>query len=362
MSKNLIKKCISVIVIMLLMMPLNVSAASYSVTDITSRLDQISSQSGYRPGDRRPANNCYKFVQGVSQSLFGVNIPCEMNGYFFNNLTNNWYRVDMIYDSNASDENVVKLLKSSQPGDIIQYRNSITTYRNSNTTIYSQHTAMIYDVNSSGITIYDSTKPYKTANFQKVRKYTCTWDSILGWSWESGMGRFNGTYGYGISLYRCVKSPTGATNIIEKPDTAGTFSVKEPSNVTENTARVNASYSYTGNHPLSVGLYIGTSENNMSFWKSDKINNNKNPLGVWYNLTGLSSGTTYYYKFYAETNAGITWSNVNSFKTVNPVQPVDSVSLTVKNPSNISEDTAKVSASCSYTGGRPSSVGLYIGA
>lgn len=96
-----------------------------------------------------------------------------------------------------------------------------------------------------------------------------------------------------------------------------TLSVSSVTNIAQTTARVNASCAYgTGCRPSSVGLYLGTSPSSLSYWKSDdSITHNKNPFDIWYNLSDLSAGTTYYYQFYAKTDRGEVRSEVNSFTT-----------------------------------------------
>lgn len=93
------------------------------------------------------------------------------------------------------------------------------------------------------------------------------------------------------------------------------LSVKGSSGIKQTTARVDASCSYTGTRPTTVGLYLGTSTSSMGTWDSDNINHNKNPFDIWYNLSSLSAGTTYYYQFYAVVNGKTITSDVNSFTT-----------------------------------------------
>ena len=95
------------------------------------------------------------------------------------------------------------------------------------------------------------------------------------------------------------------------------ISVSGVTNIAQTTARVNASCAYgAGCRPSSVGLYLGTSPSSLSYWKSDDgITHNKNPFDIWYNLSGLSAGTTYYYQFYAKTDRGEVRSDVDSFTT-----------------------------------------------
>ena len=115
-----------------------------------------------------------------------------------------------------------------------------------------------------------------------------------------------------------AQSPWTEVNVtVTVAPTKISLPVKGASNISNSTARVDASCEYTGKHPSSVGLYIGTSTDNMYYWGSDVINHNKDPFDIWYNLNSLQENSTYYYKFYAimPDTGEVVWSDVNSFTT-----------------------------------------------
>lgn len=125
-----------------------------------------------------------------------------------------------------------------------------------------------------------------------------------------------------IGQYKAFVIARPNSNTVQSPWTVvnvgaqGLFKINDVSNITSNSAKVSCSYSYTGTHPSSVGLYLGTSTSNMPGRGTDVINHNKNPFDIWYNVSGLNSNTTYYYRFYAITSTGATvWSDIKSFKT-----------------------------------------------
>lgn len=94
------------------------------------------------------------------------------------------------------------------------------------------------------------------------------------------------------------------------------FSNLKASNITASSARLDTSCTYTGSRPTSVGVFLGTSSSNMQIKGSDgNINHNKNPFDIWYNLSGLSAGTTYYYRFYAVVDGNVIYSDIKSFTT-----------------------------------------------
>lgn len=87
-------------------------------------------------------------------------------------------------------------------------------------------------------------------------------------------------------------------------------------NITANSVRLNASCTYTGSRPTSVGVYLGTTPTNIQIKGSDgNISHNKNPFDIWYNLNGLTTGTTYYYRFYAVVDGKTSYSEIKSFTT-----------------------------------------------
>lgn len=86
-------------------------------------------------------------------------------------------------------------------------------------------------------------------------------------------------------------------------------------NLAKNKARINSKCSYVGTRPSEVGVLYGTSKNSLTQKMSDKINFTKNPFNVWYDLKGLKSKTTYYYKIYVIVNGKTQYSDLNSFTT-----------------------------------------------
>lgn len=152
---------------------------------------------------------------------------------------------------------------------------------------------------------------------------------------KPGTTTINVSMNYGGTSYLSLCSVTveAAAPPVESTP-AVDLSVSGVTNLSQNSARVNASCSYSnGDRPSAVGLYLGTSSSAMSFYKSDEgINHNKNPFDIWYNLSGLSAGTTYYYQFYATVGNKTVWSSVNSFTTTAaPVQVSNTRSAVVVN-------------------------------
>jgi len=294
----------------------SIAFAASPVLAIESRLNQISASSGYVPGESKPKNYCWKFVNSVSNQLFGVSIPSGPSGYMLNGGSPYWYRIGMVFDGTATDANVIGLLKQAQAGDIIQYKNKEASW---------QHTVMVYSTNANGITIYESTKPYSGAKHQAVRKYTCSWDTILNWSWSSGLGHFGGVYGYGLSLYRCNQ------NVLSGGITSGSISSASatPNVITgasevvgQSGATLHGSFSVSGAKATECGIKLGTSPENMTVLGSDKISSSG--VSMWYN-TGkynrvLTPGTLYYYRAYVIVGGKEHTGDIKSFSIPVPVE------------------------------------------
>ena len=116
-----------------------------------------------------------------------------------------------------------------------------------------------------------------------------------------------------------VQSEWSSFNVNAASTSTADFYNINASNVSQTNAQLNASISYSGNHPSEVGVYFGNSTDSMRKVGSDAINHNKNPFDMWYSLNKygitLSAGTTYYYKMYAIMDGREVTSNVQSFTT-----------------------------------------------
>lgn len=151
----------------------------------------------------------------------------------------------------------------------------------------------------------------------------------------------------------------GSGEIIDKEEPVPpVLNVDSAQNLTSTSVKITGSCSYNTTKPSSVGIYMGTSENSMSVVDSDIINHNKNPFDIWYDISNLTPGTTYYYRLYAMAGDDEIMTQILSFTTPDVEQAPD---LCTKSTTNITQTTAKVNGSCSYSGTKPSSVGLYLG-
>ena len=96
------------------------------------------------------------------------------------------------------------------------------------------------------------------------------------------------------------------------------FASAAASDVTETSAKLGAKCVYAGARPTSVGLYVGTSLLNMK--KSSVVSypdpaKSDDPISISCDVSGLTSGTTYCYRFYAEIDGSEYMSEVCRFVT-----------------------------------------------
>ena len=107
--------------------------------------------------------------------------------------------------------------------------------------------------------------------------------------------------------------------------------------ITNTSAIVRGAFSVSGARATECGMYLGTSESNLTFLGSDKVNTSGTSMYYSTSKYGrtLQPGTTYYYKAYAIVNGKTTWGNVKSFTT----------NGSVTNPSKTDKPIVSVSGS-----------------
>lgn len=124
-------------------------------------------------------------------------------------------------------------------------------------------------------------------------------------------------------------------------------------NLKENSVQVRGTCQYSGIRPSEVGLYFGTSPDNMKKVDSDQINHTKNPFDIWYDRSGLTPGTTYYWRLYALVNGKTVWNSdgVQSFRTPGTASVKNyTLSFQTNGGSNISPVTKTAGTSVSLSG------------
>ena len=302
--------------------------AASSTSDISSRLLKISQTSGYTEGTSYGGGGCWNFVNAVSKALFGVAIPSGTSGqYYLLGAAENkaWDKIGTCTGGSGANSAVLDLLKQAQPGDIIQYRNDVTGYKNQdNKMVYQQHTALIYAVSDSGISIYDH------ASSVKIR--TSAWSHLFSWNNGNGIGNFEtGLSNSGLSLYRCNKTvlsgdvPPGPGKSNSSSSGSGikikviSADVKTTGadTITETSAILRGSFTTTGKRATECGMYLGTDRNNLTNLGLDSVNTFGTSMfysTAKYGRT-LTPGTTYYYQAYVIVNGSETKGSVESFIT-----------------------------------------------
>ena len=280
--------------------------AASSVTEIETRLQQISSVSPYKdasyhtfdvPGIR---TGCYAFLHEVSMQLFGVAIPTQaVNEYGYKTLLNpnsDWDEIGATLGGNAA---VLALLRQAQPGDLIQYKSTFTDL---------QHIAMIYAVSEDGITLYDNTSG------RGVQISSFSWGECL----EYGLGDFS-PEGYGLSLYRCNKNVLTtpiAGAVIEEEEAEVTVTTGAAQGITVDSAVLLGAVE--SNVPVSeIGMCLGTDPDELTELGADRVSGTSAEMRFDTAEWGISlePNTTYYYSAYAEVEGETYWGETNRFQT-----------------------------------------------
>ncbi|MBQ7574675.1 MAG: S8 family serine peptidase [Clostridia bacterium] len=177
-------------------------------------------------------------------------------------------------------------------------------------------------------------------------------------------------YGVGIAdlskLVKIINTPAPATpSPVEPIPSDTTVTTTEAVNITYSNATVYGRVSYSGAKPTEVGIYFGTSPNNMNKVAKDTyITHNKNPFDMWYDINSdagltLSDNTTYYWQCYAITDGIEIKGDIRSFVTQGGLS--DILNITTGIADSFYNDNATVHGSASYSGSKPTEVGLYFG-
>jgi Bacterial surface proteins containing Ig-like domains len=156
-----------------------------------------------------------------------------------------------------------------------------------------------------------------------------------------------------------------ATCDIEVIASTVTFSGLGVKNITGTSAEPYCTVSYTGTRPSEVGLSLGMSRDSLFGYNSVSINHVRNPFAYSYNVTKddfvvMVPNTVYYYQFYAIVDGEYIYSNLESFNSGQDQRESTARFLNV-GAGNITDSNAEPFCSISYTGPRPSRVGLYLG-
>jgi hypothetical protein len=87
------------------------------------------------------------------------------------------------------------------------------------------------------------------------------------------------------------------------------------SNITSTSARLNGELTSTGGTTTTVHICWGDNDGGTGIWDHDENLGVKSTGAFYFDASGLTNGTTYYYRCYATNSAGTSWAASSSFFT-----------------------------------------------
>lgn len=153
------------------------------------------------------------------------------------------------------------------------------------------------------------------------------------------------------------------TTLAPATSAAPTIANAAATGVTTNTATLNGTLTSTGNLPTQVWVYWGTSDlgQTRSGWAASASLGTSTVGGLTQSATGLTTNTTYYYRYYASNSAGTAWgSPATSFTTLSP-SSTNPPTVTNLAATFVSTNTATLNGTLLTTGGAPTQVWVYWG-
>ena len=133
--------------------------------------------------------HCWWHIWEVAEAIFGVGIPAKNNKWSLKG-NSNWKT--LFSQQNLSASEAWNAIKTTKPGDVIQFSSSRT----------ATHTMIVYSNDGTTVKFYNSVRPDTTATTQFSRFRSVTSSNIT-----ANMGSFNSDSSYGLSLYKYVKNP-----------------------------------------------------------------------------------------------------------------------------------------------------------
>ena len=202
----------------------------------------------------------------------------------------------------------------------------------------ASRTYKVVAVNATG----DSADSSTDTGYRGVGSLTYQWQMSAGdsdASYSNLSGATSSTYNATEApsngdgrYFRCILNAAGATQQISAADrgyraltpTAPTITNSTgASNIEDTTARLNGNLTDNGNVDATVWVYWGDNDGGTTAENWD----NSHSLGVlsegacYYDVSGLATGTTHYYRFYAVNSEGSDWADSTASFLTKPAAP-----------------------------------------
>ena len=124
-----------------------------------------------------------------------------------------------------------------------------------------------------------------------------------------------------MKTYTCTLCKTTKTETLPKATVIKNWDIKSIEKLSKTDAQIKARVNFTKKVKCTqAGFWFGTDKNNLKKnAKYDSINHTDTYLDMWFLMSKygqkLTSGKTYYYKFYVVADGKTYYSDVKSFKT-----------------------------------------------
>ncbi|MDD5311413.1 MAG: DUF2341 domain-containing protein [Dehalococcoidia bacterium] len=172
--------------------------------------------------------------------------------------------------------------------------------------------------------------------------YRCWATNSAGTGWAPGSATFTTTSGATLPV---VTNSTGA------------------SGVTQTSAQLNGELVSTNGLETSVRIYYGTTDGgtDAASWTSKKYMYVL-PVGTFSSkATGLTAGTTYYYRCWASSSAGTSWASSSATFTTTAGAPVAPAVTNASGATSVTGSSARLNGNLTSTGGENPTVHVYWG-
>ena len=167
----------------------------------------------------------------------------------------------------------------------------------------------------------------------------------------------SGAFGEGYLVYK-NRTKVAVWQVGGSSVSAPAVTTNEASNVTETAARLNGNVTDTGGENPTVTFHWGDNNAGTGTWDHTESMGSRGTGSFYKDISGLSDGTTYYFRAKAVNSGGTTWGTVKSFTTD---ASISAPSVTTNDASNVTQTAARLNGNVTDTGGENPTVTFHWG-